>query len=141
MSDSLHEALGAEYRRQLLVLNRERIEFAYVKAQSKRMDDPIILVLDLQDDGAARLAQLTGVPWEQIERLREECHRSDVVPAEVIAVPQETVSCVVGPPASDGPKVVAQPVQRGSFRVVAIASNGNSYADFPAPPVSCPDQE
>jgi len=30
MSNSLQEALGAEYRRQLLLLNRERIEFAYV---------------------------------------------------------------------------------------------------------------
>ena len=39
-------------RRQLLLLNRERIEFAYVKAQANALDDPVILVLDLQDDSA-----------------------------------------------------------------------------------------
>ncbi len=82
MSDSLHGSLATEYRRQLLLLNRERIEFAYVKAQANALDDPVILVLDLQDDSAVRLAQLTGLPWEQIEQ----CERPDVVPTQVVAV-------------------------------------------------------
>ena len=140
MSNSLQEAFGAEYRRQLLLLNRERIEFACVKAQAKGLDDPIILVLDLQDDSAARLARLTGVPWEQIERLREQCDRADVVPTEIIAVPREAVLCIVGPESPNSPKEIAQPNRPGTFRVVAIASNGNSFADFPAPPVSYSDQ-
>jgi len=132
--------LEAEYRRQLLLLNRERIELAYVKAQAKGLDDPVILVLDLQDDGAARLAQLTGVSWEQIEQLRKQCDRADVVPTQVLAVPRGTVSCVVGSTAPNGSKGIAQPNQPGTFRVVAIASSGNSFADFPAPPVSNPDR-
>lgn len=132
--------LDADYRRQLLLLNRERIELAYVKAQAKGLDDPIILVLDLQDDGAARLAHSTGLPWEQIERSREECERADVVPTQVLAVPRQAVTCLVGPAASNGPKEIAQPNPPGTFRVVAIASNGNSFVDFPAPPVSYSDQ-
>ena len=102
MSDSLHGSLGAEYRRQLLLLNRERIEFAYVKAQANGLDDPIILVLDLQDDGAARLAQLNGLAWEQIERWREECGHCDVVPTQVLAAPRWAVMCVVGPMTPNG---------------------------------------
>jgi hypothetical protein len=135
MSDSLHGSLATEYRRQLLLLNRERIEFAYVKAQANALDDPVILVLDLQDDSAVRLAQLTGLPWEQIEQ----CERPDVVPTQVVAVPRGAVLCLVGPTTPNRPKGVAQPNPPGTFRVVAIASNGNSFADFPLPPESSVD--
>jgi len=136
MSDGSQESLAAEYRRQLLTLNRERIEFAYEKARANGLDDPIILVLDLQDDRAARLAQLTGLPWEQIERWREECDRCDVVPTQILAAPRWAVLCVVGPTTPSSPKGIAKPSPAGTFRVVAIASNGNSFADFPAPPKS-----
>lgn len=132
--------IEAEYRRQLLLLNRERIELAYVKAQAKGLDDPTILILDLQDDGAVRLAQMTGVDREQIERLREDCERDDVVPTQVLAVPRKAVTCLVGPDNPNGPKEAAEPHSPGTFRVVAIASNGNSFVDFPVPPISCPDQ-
>ena len=55
---------AAEHRRQMLLHNRERIEFAYEKAMADCMDDPVILVLDLCDDRAARLAVMTGSPLE-----------------------------------------------------------------------------
>jgi hypothetical protein len=132
--------LDAEYRRQLLLLNRERIEVAYVKAHSRGLDDPIILVLDLQDEGAADLTQMTGTPREQIEQAREECQRDDVVPTQVLAVPRHAVTCLVSPVVPGGPKEAVRPNPAGTFRVVAIASNGSSFADFPSPPVSYIDQ-
>jgi len=131
----------AEYRRQLLLLNRERIELAYVKAHTRGLHDPIILVLDLQDERAAALAQMTGTPREQIERAREECQRDDVVPTQVIAVPCQAVTClVVSPAVPSGPKEAVQPAPAGTFRVVAIASNGSAFADFPSPPAPYVDQ-
>jgi len=80
------------------------------------------------------------VPWEQIERLGEECQCVGVVATQVLAVPRGAVLCVVGSRAPNGSKRIAQPNPPGTFRVVAIGSNGNSFADFPTPPVSCPDQ-
>ena len=139
MSDASYGSFGAEYRRELLLLNRERIEFAYEKARLNGMEDPVILVLDLQDDRAARLAQMTGLPWEQIERWREECGRCDVVPTQVLAAPRYAVTCVVGPMTPSGVRGIARPCPRGAFRVAAIASDGTSYSDFPVPPESCVD--
>lgn len=130
------DGLGAEYRRQLLLLNRERIEFSYEKARSHGLEDPIILVLDLLDERAARMSQMVGVPWDQIERCREECRHLDVVPVHVIPVPQCAAMCVVGPTTPRSPYGVTKPCPPGTFRVVAIAAGGNSFADFPLPPVA-----
>jgi len=128
------EQLGPEFRRQLLLLNRERIEFAYEKALARGMDDPIILVLDLQDDRGARLAQSIGLPWEQIQRWRDECARCDVVPTQMLAAPRWAVMCTVGPTSPNSPRGIARPSPPGTFRVVAVAAGGNSFADFPLPP-------
>mgnify|MGYP006876613410 CR=1 FL=1 len=128
------ESLCAEYRRQLLLLNRERIEFAYEKALSKGLDDPIILVLDLQDDRAARLAQQTGLDWETIQRWREACLQGDFVPTQVLCAPRWAVMCTVGPTTPNSPRGIAKPCAPGTFRVVAMAAGGNSFADFPLPP-------
>ena len=134
MSDSLHQTLGAEHRRELLFLNQERIEFAYLKAQANGMDEPIILVLDLEDERAAQLARLTGLPREQLEQWRKECDRRDVAPVQILAAPRWAVLCVVGPMTPNGSQGIAKPSPPGTFRVVAIASHGNSYADCPLPP-------
>jgi hypothetical protein len=133
---STQNAFGAECRRQLLLFNRERIEFAYVKARANGLDDPVILVLDLQDDRAALLAHRTGLPWETIEQLREECDRCDAVPTQVISAPRWAVMCTVGPMSPNSPHGIARPCADGAFRVVAIAAGGNSFADFPLPPTS-----
>ena len=111
-----------------------------MKAQTKGLDDPIIVVLDLQDDDAAELAHSTGIPWDQIEQSREECRSAGVVPTHVLALPRESVSCVVAPAPPSGPREIAPSNRPGTFRVVAIASNGNSFADFPAPPASHLDE-
>ena len=136
---SAHDGFGAEYRRQLLLLNRERIEFSYEKARSNGLDDAIILVLDLSDERAARMSQMIGVPWEHIERCCEECRRLDVVPVHVIPVPPCAALCVVGPSTPQSPQGVAKPCAPGTFRVIAIAAGGNSFADFPLPPVTSLD--
>ncbi len=130
------ELWGAEYRRQLLLHNRERVEFAYEKARRQGIEDPVILVLDLQDDRAARLAQQTGLDWALIERWRAECARCDVVPTQVISAPRWAVMCVVGPTTPNSPQGIAKPNAADTFRVVAIAAGGNSFADFPVPPSS-----
>jgi len=127
---------GAEYRRQLLLLNRERIEFTYEKARANEVDEPIILVLDLCDDRAARLSQLAGVAWEQIEQCRQDCRNAGAVPVYVMALPRWAAMCYVGPSSPRSPQGVAQPCAPGTFRVVAIAAGGNSFADFPLPPVA-----
>lgn len=132
--ESLLETFGAAYRRELLLLNRERIEFAYAKALDSGLDDPVILVLDLQDDRAAQLAHLTGLPWEQIHQWRRECQRCDVVPTQVLSAPRWAVLCTVGPTTPNSPRGIAKPNPPGTFRVVAIAAAGNSFADFPLPP-------
>jgi hypothetical protein len=133
---SADDGFGAEYRRQLLLLNRERIEFSYEKARNNGLPDAIILVLDLLDERAARMSQMVGVPWDQIERCRDECSRLDVVPVHVIPVPQCAALCVVGPSTPRSPQGVAKPCAPGTFRVIAIAAGGNSFADFPLPPVA-----
>jgi hypothetical protein len=119
-----------------LLLNRERIEFAFEKARANGLDDPIILVLDLQDERAARVARQTGLPWETIERCRRECQRCDVVPAQLISAPRWAVTCVTGPRMPNGSKGDDKASPPGTFRVVTIAAGGNSFADFPMPPDS-----
>lgn len=141
MSEPLHGSTGSEYRRQLLLVNRERIEFAYERARDNGVDDPIVLVLDLQDDRAASLAQLVGLPWAQIEQVRRRCAHCDAVPTQILAAPRWAVMCVVGPTTPNSPQGIARPCASGAFRVVAIASNGNSFADFPLPPQSRLDGE
>jgi len=90
----------------------------------------------LQDDRAACLAHQTGLEWESIERWRAECGRCAVVPTQVISAPRWAVMCVVGPTTPNSPQGIAKPNPEGTFRVVAIAAGGNSFADFPAPPRS-----
>jgi len=131
---SAPDGLGAEYRRQLLLLNRERIEFSYEKARASGLDDPVVLVFDLLDERAARLCQMTGVSNEGIERCREECRRLDVVPVFVTAVPPQAALCTVGPSTPRSPRGIVKPSPPGTFRVVAVAAGGNSFADFPVPP-------
>jgi hypothetical protein len=131
---------AAEYRRQLLLLNRERIEFSYEKARRGGLDEPIILVVDLTDDHAACLSQELGVAGEQIAKCRKECRRHDVVPVLVIAAPPHAALCLVGPTTPNSPRGIAKPSPTGTFRVVAIAAGGNSFADFPLPPCSWIDE-
>ena len=126
---SLQQLLGSEYRRQLLLLNRERIELAYVKARANGIDGPVILILDLQDEGAAQLAHQTGLPWDTIEQCRNECEQCGVVPAQVISAPNWAITCLIDNGKTDIPT--------GTFRVVAIAAGGNSVTDFLLPPESC----
>lgn len=128
--------LGTEYRRQLLLHNRERIEFSYEKALAGGLKNPVILVLDLLDDRAARMSQMAGVSWDQIERCREEGRRLEVVPVYVLPVPPDAAMCVVGPSTPKSPQGIVKPSAPGTFRVVAIAAGGNSFADFPLPPTS-----
>ena len=136
---SANDSLGAEYRRQLLLLNRERIEFAYEKARAGGLDDPVILVLDLLDNRAASLSRMIGVSAERIAQCREECRRLDVVPVHVIPLPPTAAMCIVGPSTPRSPQGIAKPCPPGTFRVVAIAAGGNSFADFPFPPVTHSD--
>jgi hypothetical protein len=136
LPQAAHDGLGAEYRRQLLMLNRERIEFSYEKARGNGLEGAMILVLDLLDERAARISRMTGVSWKQIEQCREECRRLDVVPVHVIPVPSCAAMCVVGPSSPRSPQGIAKPSPPGTFRVVAIAAGGNSFADFPLPPVA-----
>jgi hypothetical protein len=100
--EPFQEAIAAQSRRELL-FNRERVEFAYEKAAADGMDDPVILVLDLQDERAARLAQLTGLPWEQVRLWREECGRRDGVPTQILAAPRWAVLAVIGPMTPNSP--------------------------------------
>jgi len=137
----LREAMDAEYRRQLLRINRERIEVACLKARHRGLLDALILVLDLQDARAAELAHSTGLPWPQIEQAREDCARDDVVPVLVLATSPNAVSCLVNGSASRGSKVIAQPPPPETFRVVVVASGGSAFSDFPLPPGSPDDRE
>jgi hypothetical protein len=133
---SAYDGFAAEYRRQLLLLNRERIEFSYEKARRNGLNGAIILVLDLSDERAARMSRMTGVSADQIERCCEECRRMDVVPVHVIPVPQQAALCIIGPSTPGSPRGVAKPCAPGTFRVIAIAAGGNSFADFPLPPIA-----
>ncbi len=137
---SAPDGRGTEYRRQLLLHNRERIEFSYEKARAGGLENPVILVLDLFDDRAARMSQMSGVSWEQIERCRAEGHRLEVVPVYVFPVPPSAALCVVGPSTPKSPQGIVKPGAPGTFRVVAVAAGGNSFADFPLPPCSCIDE-
>ncbi len=140
MSDSSDGAWAQEYRRQLLFLNRERIELAYDKARTHGMDDPAILVLDLQDDHAAELARRTGLSWQHIEQLRAECSSCDVVPTLVVSIPHSAITCTPARSSAAGASETTTPRESNTFRVVAIAAGGNSFADLPLPPDTSFDQ-
>ena len=58
---------------------------------------------------------------------------ADVVPVHVIPLPPTAAMCIVGPSTPAEP-ARCQPCPPGTFRVVAIAAGGNSFADFPFPP-------
>ncbi|MEN6407474.1 MAG: hypothetical protein ABFC77_13505 [Thermoguttaceae bacterium] len=139
--EPLQETIAAESRRELLLFNRERIEFAYEKVKADGMDDPVILVLDLQDDRAARLAQLTGLPWERVKLWREDCGQRDAIPTQILAAPRWAVLAVIGPMTPNSPQGIIKVSPPGTFRVIAIAAGGNAFADFPKPPCFCVDQQ
>jgi hypothetical protein len=132
--ESSTELGAAQHRRQLLLFNQERIEFAYEKAKSDGMVDPVILVLDLHDENAARLAQLTGLPGSQLKRWRKECARHDAVPTQILAAPRWAVLAVVGRMTANSLQGIVKANPPDTFRVVAIAAGGNAFADFPMPP-------
>ncbi len=132
--DRLRETTAAEHRRQLLVFNRERIEFAYEKAVAAGMDDPVVLVLDLHDEQANRLAVLAGVPAEHVHRFLEECGRSESVPTQIMVAPRWAVLAVVGPMTPGSPQGILKPNPPATFRVLALAAGGIAFADFPLPP-------
>lgn len=134
--DRLNEAIAAESRRQLLVFNQERIEFAYEKAKAEGADDPVILVLDLQDDRAAKLAQSTGLRWQQVRLSHEECGRDEAIPIRIFAAPRWAVLALVAPMTPNGPQGILKPNPPGTFRVPAPAAGGIAFADFPQPPDS-----
>jgi hypothetical protein len=125
---------AAEHRRHLLVHNREKIEFAYENALRHELDDPVIVVLDLSDADAARLAELAGSSKEQVDRWRRECSQRDLIPTQILAAPRWAVLTVIGPLTPNSPQGVIKPNPPGAFRVVAVAAGGNAFADFPLPP-------
>ncbi|MBN1588598.1 MAG: hypothetical protein JW888_03700 [Pirellulales bacterium] len=120
----------------MLLLNQERIEFAYEKAKVDGMDDPMVVVLDLQDERAGRLAQWTGLPRPQIERWQVEYDGHGPAPTRILAAPRWAVLAVVGPMTPNSPEGIVKPNPPGTFRVLAIASGGIAFADFPQNGVS-----
>ncbi len=141
MPDPKQGLHAAEHRRHLLGHNREKIEFAYENALLHGLDDPVIVVLDLCDDRAARLAELAGSSKEQVERWRHDCSQRDLIPTQIVAAPRWAVLTVVGPLTPNSPQGILKPNPPSTFRVIAIAAGGNAFADFPTPPCSCIDQQ
>lgn len=137
--EPLREAAAVKHRRRLLLFNRERIEFAYEKAKANGMEDPVILVLDLRDERARKLAQLAGLPKEQAERWCKQCSRHQSVPTQIVAAPRWAVLAVVGRLTPNSPQGILRPCPPATFRVIGIAAGGNAFADFPLPPQpGCP---
>jgi hypothetical protein len=136
MSDPVQGLDATDHRRQLLLHNRERIEFAYDNALTHGLDDPVIVILDLCDERGARLAQLAGSSQEQVVRWCEECSRRNVVPTQIVAAPRWAVLTAIGPLTPHSPQGILKPNPPNSFRVIAIAAGGNAFADFPVPPRS-----
>jgi hypothetical protein len=132
--DPKHGLHAAEHRRCLLGNNREKIEFAYENALLHGHDDPVIVVLDLSDATAARVAELAGSSKEQIDRWRSECLQRDLIPTQIVAAPRWAVLTVIGPLSPKSPQGIIKPNPPGTFRVVAVAAGGNAFADFPLPP-------
>jgi hypothetical protein len=71
-----------------LMFNRERIEFAYEKAVADGIADPVAIVLDLQDERAANLAYLMGLPKEQVAQWLIQCAKRDTMPALILTAPR-----------------------------------------------------
>jgi hypothetical protein len=132
--EPIREAVAVKHRRRLLLFNQERIEFAYEKAKADGMDDPVIVVLDLHDERAAKLAQLTGLPKEQADRWCQQCSRHDSVPTQILAAPRWATLAVIGPMTPNSPQGILKPSPPDTFRVIAIAADGNAFADFPSSP-------
>ena len=134
MPDPKEGLLAAEHRRYLLGHNREKIEFAYENGLLHEIDDLVIVVLDLSDDRAARVAELAGSSKEQIDRWCRECSQRDLIPTQIVAAPRWAVLTVIGPLTRNSPQGIIKPNPPGTFRVVAVAAGGNAFADFPVPP-------
>lgn len=134
--EPLREAQAVKHRRRLLLFNQERIEFAYEKAKADGMDDPVIVVLDLHDERAAKLAQLTGLPKEQADRWCKQRSRHDSVPTQILAAPRWAALAVIGSMTPNSLQGILKPSPPDTFRVIAVAAGGNAFADFPMPPRS-----
>jgi hypothetical protein len=138
-SEPLRNADAIEHRYRLLMFNRERIEFAYEKAKKDGVDDPVIIVLDLQDERAANMAYLMGLPKEQVAQRLIQCAKRATTPALILTAPRWAALAVVGPMTPNSSQGIVQPNQPDTFRVIVIAAGGNAFADVPTPPSSCLD--
>jgi hypothetical protein len=122
-----------EQRRQLLLLNREQIEYAYEKAVSKGVDDPVVLVLDLRDERAVYLALRAGLSMDFIDAWREKCYANGVVPTQIFSAPRWAAILTIGPLTPKSTFGISKPNPPNTFRVAAISAGGNVFADFPMP--------
>ena len=127
---------GAEHRNRLLLNNREKIEMTYERACNEKMEDPVILVLDLDDPFASSVAKLGGLTSDRLDACRERCRSFGITPTQIVAAPRWAVIAVVGPSTPNSLAGILKPSPPGSFRVVAIAAGGNAFADFPLPPTT-----
>lgn len=122
--EPLRELITAEWGRQLLVCNQARVEIASEKAKADGMDDPVIPVIDVQEDRAGRLAQLTGLPWRHVAQRREENGRNQSVARRNAGHLAPGRSGYGRPYNAQQSPGHPQPNRPGTFPVLALASVG-----------------
>jgi hypothetical protein len=118
---------GAEYRNQLFASHREQIEQTFLQARQAGLFEPVVLVLDLADDLAHRLA---GVAMGEAPRdaFAKEARRGGAGPVPVVAVSREAASHgfgVMSPAAWD--PVRGETWLPGRYLAIIVAGGGRSF--------------
>lgn len=110
----------------------EKIEFAITDAVSRGKSDYVVVVLDIRDNAARRIAN-TIAGKEAIANMLTEGLRRKTTPILSVAQPRETILTFLDQIGAELPAASRTPAADGLFRVFAVAGGGVANWLLPLP--------
>jgi len=121
-----------QHRRQLLTFNQEKVEQVYLQTKQNGIADPIVLVLDVQDDGARIMAGFVmGV--ERRDNFLEEARQREMTPVLVLGVEHAKAVDFFSRISADVEAALKKGLPPGYFWSIAVARGGRCYAGCMVP--------
>jgi hypothetical protein len=121
----------AEFER-LRTMATEKIEFAITDAVSRGKSDYVVVVLDIRDNAARRIAN-TIAGEEATANMLTEGVRRESTPILSVAQPRETILSFLDQIGAELPTASRTPATDGMFRVFAVAGGGVANWLLPLP--------
>jgi hypothetical protein len=105
----------------LIQSNRDNIMNIYERARDNEMFDPVMIVLDLRDEKAARMARSRLKNGSRIRSLINECAEKKMIPTVILALPHEDAVSALGRVSQLAQQALSSTIPRSYFRVLTIA--------------------